>query len=107
MKLKYRIKYHQIVKKAKTGAFSLEQKRFRKKITNGLLFYYPDSGKIKTTTKGVVFSNKDTCWYSLEELNELLNDMTVLPDSSSRKYLIIFQIITLLFALFVIITYFW
>jgi hypothetical protein len=51
------------------------QKRYVLDLLEGFLFYYPETGKILHSDKGLIFRDRNTCWSLLPELKELLNQI--------------------------------
>ena len=74
-KIKDKRAYNRIVRVAKKREKDTFHNRHVVDLDKGFLFYFPETGKITTTLKGLVFRSKNECWYSRKELNELLNQI--------------------------------
>ena len=74
-KIRDRIAYNRIIRIASSCEYDKLKNRHIVDLQEGYLSYFPETGKILTTRNGIVFRNKNQCWYTRKELNELLKQI--------------------------------
>jgi len=68
--------YQRLCRIARASEYDGFHQRYIIDLIEGYMFYFPVTGKITTTRKGIVFKKKEgklQCWYSLSELKKLIN----------------------------------
>jgi len=68
--------YQRLCRIARASEYDGFHQRYIIDLREGYMFYFPVTGKITTTRKGIVFKKKEgklQCWYSLAELKKLIN----------------------------------
>ena len=68
--------YQKLCKIARASEYDGFHSRYIIDLRGGYMFYFPETGKIYTTRKGLVYKKKNgklECWYSLSELKKLVN----------------------------------